>query len=132
MEKAVDAIANKGAITFDPKIRNGDPFRLDRHFNLSIYSGATGQTLIGSSGAEVLIWLFRDQLVEGLSAEIGEDAPGALSYDQREAELGRLSKELLALERQEEALISAAERVGQRIVRRRDADPRAILEVEEA
>jgi hypothetical protein len=45
----------------------------------------------------------------------------------RTGEHARLARELLALEREEEALIVAAEESGLAIARRPDADPRAVL-----
>ncbi|WP_038973303.1 hypothetical protein [Bradyrhizobium genomosp. III] len=53
-----------------------------------------------------------------------------LSADDRVAKLLELEAELLARERQEEALIELAEEQGAAIARRLDADPRAVLGIE--
>ncbi|WP_407186706.1 hypothetical protein [Bradyrhizobium centrosematis] len=51
----------------------------------------------------------------------------AMSADDRAAKLLQLEAELLAREREEEALIELAEEQGAAIARRLDADPRAVL-----
>ena len=56
---------------------------------------------------------------------------GAMTDDEREREFRRISIRRLEIERIEEALVCAAEAEGRIIARRRDADPRALLEVAE-
>ncbi|TCO83075.1 hypothetical protein EV699_103124 [Plasticicumulans lactativorans] len=56
---------------------------------------------------------------------ICSDGPG---LEQRRAHLAKLDRERLDLEREEEALITAAARSGLHIPRRADADPRVFLE----
>lgn len=50
-----------------------------------------------------------------------------MSADERAAKLLELEAELLAREREEEALIELAEEQGSAIARRLDSDPRAVL-----
>jgi hypothetical protein len=55
----------------------------------------------------------------------------AMSDDQRDQAFSRLLDQKLDLEFSEEGLIVAAAAEGTAIVRRRDADPRAVLEIVE-
>jgi len=55
------------------------------------------------------------------------EAPGALTAEQRKARIADLQDKLLDAERAEEALIEQAAADGQTILRRSNADPRAVL-----
>ncbi len=80
----------------------------------------------------VTAWLMKGPLLARLEAEIDvlADHKAALSTVQRRAEDARVRKELLALERQEDAVIVSA-RPAFTGHRRRSADPRAVLELAE-
>ncbi|MND69687.1 hypothetical protein D3C80_611750 [compost metagenome] len=120
-EKAVaglDRMAAQGAPDFDPRIRGRDPFNLDYRLTRP------------GIGLAFLLFLFRDEIAERLTAIIGDDAPGTLTDADRGKLLVKTDAKRLDLERQEEALIVAAAEVGQRIERRPDADIRAILGIE--
>lgn len=120
-DKAVaglDRMAAQGAPSFDARIRDRDPFKLDHHLTHP------------NVGVAFLLFLFRDEIAERLTAIIGDDAPGTLSDADREKLLAKVDAKRLDLERQEEALIVAAAKNVQRIERRPDADIRAILGVE--
>jgi hypothetical protein len=52
---------------------------------------------------------------------------GGISQAEREKQTVALRDQLLALERQEEAVIEAATAAGQEVARRPDADPRVVL-----
>lgn len=114
----LDARAAKGQPDYDPRRRDGSPLKL-------------GAALDTHSLGNTFAWLHRDALADRLASLIGtRDAPGALSDAEREKRLGQLEAEKLQLERVEEGLVVLAESMGQRIPRRRDCDPRAVLEVE--
>ena len=114
----LDRRVERGKPDFDPRRRDRSPVDLGRML---------GEHHIG----DTLAWLHRDAIADRLCQLIGtQDAPGALSDADRQRTIAKLQAEKLALERYEEALICAAETIGQRIPRRRNADPRAILEVE--
>lgn len=120
-EKAVaglDGMAAQGAPDFDPRIRGRDPFNLDYRLTRP------------GIGLAFLLFLFRDEIAERLTAIIGDDVPGTLTDADREKLLTKADAKRLDLERQEEALIVAAADDAQRIERRPDADIRAILGVE--
>lgn len=74
------------------------------------------------------IWLNRDALVKKLTAEV-KDAPNAMSEADKKAVLADLAAQTLDAEREEEALIVAARATGITIIRKRAADPRALLEI---
>jgi hypothetical protein len=55
-----------------------------------------------------------------------------LTAEQRESQCAQLMRDLLKAERAEEAVIDAAYRDGLNILRRKDADPRAVLGLSDA
>lgn len=77
----------------------------------------------------MIAWLFKKQLLAAVDAEIAElsDDKGALTDEQREQKLAEIDRDILAVEREEEELVSMAESQGQTISRRTNSDPRAIL-----
>lgn len=130
----INRVAAKGALTLNPRSRSGSPLGLERAIGLGMMraSGTAGPNLVGDAGAAVFTWLLRDQLcaeVEKMVAELPQE--GAMSDDQQEAAFAKISARRLELERLEESLIASAAAEGRNIPRRRDADPRAILEVAE-
>lgn len=78
-------------------------------------------------------WLNQAQLVALLDAEIDAlaEPDRALTAAQRKAEDARLQAEILKTERQEEATIVAAAAEGVLVIRRADADPRAVFEIDD-
>jgi hypothetical protein len=84
------------------------------------------------SGSDLIAVLLPDALVAWALRELDRQAEAlggwnSLNAAARQAEHDRLSREMLALEREEEAVIAAAEDAGLSIARRPDADPRAVL-----
>lgn len=71
---------------------------------------------------------FGDALRRALLEQIGGICPDGPGLEQRALRLAKLDLERLAMEREEEALISAAARTGLHIPRRADADLRIFLE----
>ena len=127
VEAEVDAIAGRGALFVDPRIRSGSPLKLEAAFGLS------GQGDRVSSLASSLLFLLRDQIKAAALALLpAKELPGAMTDAARKAELARLTAERLEIERAEEAAIVAAAAAGITIARRRDASPLAILEISEA
>jgi hypothetical protein len=70
-------------------------------------------------------------LIAGVSAEVDAraDEGTALSDEQRGERLGEIEIDMLAAERDEEALVEIAHRAGTPIDRRPDASPLALLNV---
>ena len=134
----IDAVAQKGALSLDPLSRAGNPLGLAGAIKIAsvpvMVPGDDRPTMMlrGDGGGALFAWLMRDALVakvDDLLAALPK--AGSLSDDEREAEFRRVSVRRLEIERQEEALVVAAEREGRVITRRRDLDPRALLEVVE-
>lgn len=129
MIEAVHAIAERDRPDFNARARVGDPARLADRFRLNTHPGGS---IIGDGGASFFVWLLQDEIIKRVGILLsGSPQKDALSDDAREARFAEINARRLLLERQEEALIIAAASLGQRIARRRDADPRAVLEVEE-
>ncbi len=81
----------------------------------------------------VFTWLHRDAMIDALNREIDQHAAddAALSDVDRVKRIEAFSRERLALERQEEALIRLARENYLPVARRADADPRAVLGLSE-
>lgn len=79
--------------------------------------------------AALVAWALGPALVAAIEREIDEiaDDERALSAEQRRARLDEIAADMLAVEREEEALIEMAEAEGLVVHRRSDADPRAVL-----
>ncbi len=123
--REIDEIANRGRPTLSLTAREVSPLRLDRA--LGVVNSERGPRI-----AETLIWLLRDEAVSKAMTLVGDVEPeGALSDAERDAALERLAAEILAAGRREEAAIEAAAEAGTVIFRRSDADPRAVLGIEE-
>lgn len=73
---------------------------------------------------------FRDQLAELIAPAYANGAK-PIEADEREATLRRIDDELLDLEMAEEGAIRGAEAAGLSVLRRADADPRAVLASDE-
>lgn len=83
--------------------------------------------------AALAAWLWKDELLARLEGELeaASDVAEGLGDEQRNRELKRLDAALLELERDEEALIVQAHETGLHIMRRRHANPLAVLSVKE-
>ncbi|MCM0752936.1 hypothetical protein DEA98_22905 [Brucella pseudogrignonensis] len=124
----IDRVAAAGALNIHPQSRSGTPLGLSEKMHIRT---APSGALIGNAGTDVMIWLLRDQLkaeVDRMIAELNFD--GAMSAAEQEAATRQIAKDRLALERQEEALVAAAEVSGRPTARRADLDPRAFLGVD--
>lgn len=136
----LDAIAAKGAPQVNHTARAGSPVNLAaalrmKHEPVSLPGAdAPHFALAGDAGASFFAWLHRDLIAERITSMIDAAAPatGALTDDERDARFTEISARRLEIERQEEALLVAMEAEGRRVERRRDIDPRALLEVAEA
>ncbi len=122
----IDRLAAKGAPHADLRIREGSPVKLVHAF------GVQGEHDRHAALAHAVIWMSADTLKERALALLGDTEPvGAMADADRDRAFDKIAAERLDAERTEEAAIAAAAAVGIIIVRRRDADPRAILEVAE-
>lgn len=134
----INRIAEAGALELNPYNRSGEPLGLERAIRITQNAvklpGSEHPDLFlsGQGAGPLLIWLMRDVLVQKVD-ELVETLPqdGALDDDEREREFARIAEERLRLERIEETLIVTMESEGRFVARRRNADPRAILEISE-
>ncbi|QRI61826.1 hypothetical protein JQ506_13000 [Shinella sp. PSBB067] len=120
LEKALDGEAERGRVDFDPRIKGSDPFKLR-----SLLRSDGTATDIGAGA--FLLWLFKNEIAKLLGDMIPDDGPGTLTIEERRVLIIDLDKEILELEREEEAAILIAAKDGRRIERRPDVDPQAIL-----
>lgn len=124
----IAAIADRGKLSPDLRIRAGSPIRLTEA--LKFHPGPSGH-FVGDPSA-MLIGLLRPQVEQAALSLLPEtDLPGALSDEARERAFTRLAVDRLETERREEAALVAAASKGHIIARRADADPRAVLELAE-
>lgn len=101
---------------------------------ISVASFADGHGLLSQvekiRGFDLLCWISPDLVRKRFSDELDRFYEGVVAMDAASISKRRaaLEAELFDLEVAEERLIAQAEEAGQRINRRGDADPRAILE----
>jgi hypothetical protein len=87
-------------------------------------------TAVGDPQAmPLLFWLHREALIAKVEAQIDaiSDDPNALTAQQRTESLTEIDRDRLAIEREEEHWVSTAIEGGANVLRRPDADPRAVL-----
>ncbi|OYR13317.1 hypothetical protein CEV33_1042 [Brucella grignonensis] len=124
----IDRIAETGVLKVHPSNRTGTPLGLAQKLSIALVGE---NSLIGTGGSEVLVWLLRDDLKGAVAAMINAlPQAGAMSDDERETAFADLAAARLKLERIEECLIATAAVDGLAIARRFDLDPRAYLNIE--
>ena len=101
--------------------------------NLRDIGGAGAVAVAMPDARGLMAWLHPEAMVAALEAEIDAvaDDGQAIGADEREARLAQIAAEKLQAERREEATIMAASAAGTTLERRPDADPRAVLAVQE-
>lgn len=124
----VDALAESGRPTIRAGERVADPAGLSSLLRIRAVEGRP----IADGAAPFLAWLHRDEIIERLHLQVDElDLTGAMTDDERASAFSHLLDQRLALAFDEEAFVVAAAEEGTTVPRRRDADPRAILQVRE-
>jgi hypothetical protein len=138
LAQEIEALAARGPNVM-PAIEAGLPLQwpmVDVQASVQAITGSeTPQIVTGFASHQahdvlgLLAYLFKDQLLEKLSAEVDElaDDAGALTPEERAEREAELRAELLAAERLEERLIEIAAAEGRDVMRRPSADARAIL-----
>ena len=81
------------------------------------------------SALALLFWLHRETIIERINEQIdaNSDDANSLTAEQRTEQIGEIDRDRLAVQREEEFWINAAIDGGTNILRRPDADPRAVL-----
>jgi chorismate mutase len=128
----INQLADRGAPDCDRLLAHGAPLEWPEfRESISVRGGTSGAVIaVGSTstpdGLAFLTWLNRDAVIAAVEREIDElaDDTQALTDAERTKRSVKLRTDILALERQEEILIIIA---GDFIIRRVDADPRAVL-----
>lgn len=133
MQEQIAGIAISGQPDVFGLIESGQSVDFPRtslYSNVTTTDGHTGRATGNAFDAlAFLCWAFQDQIVKAIGAEIDRRSNDteALSTEQRQHSVTQLKAEILAIERQEEAVITAASERGAKIIRRVEADPRAVL-----
>jgi hypothetical protein len=140
VREQIAALAQRGVVDVLPVIEAGRPLAfpmMDVRAEVSGHAiSADGANRLsafalhtGPDTLAIFSWLFQNELLDRLDVEITElaDDENALSDAERAERQAALAAELLQAERIEEALLVAAEAEGLQAMRRRDADPRAVL-----
>lgn len=126
MRKQLRDVAENGRPDLDLLIANGGQIAWPRT-RTSTFRGVDVVAL--DDAVALLVWANESAIVKALDKEIdsllAEDS--GLSDADRAARLTTLYADLLKNERMEESLIEAAELLGMDVMRRPDADPRAVL-----
>lgn len=94
--------------------------------------GSTANTFVQADFVDTLglfTWIHHDALAAALDREIDQraDDEHALTDEQRSQRIKKILSDLLATEREEEDFIQLANEMGADVLRRADADPRAVL-----
>ena len=102
----------------------------------TVHAATTGgEQAMGSAvvadAVGLVAWLAKDEILARLTAHIDEfhDPDVALSAEDRASDLHQIDRDILRLNRIEEAHIAEAESLGMTIQRREDALPAAVLQV---
>lgn len=130
----IEDLAARGALQVNMKDRGTRPLGLAQALKLGPPPAGDRPPTAGDAGAALWVWLHKDALIARVNALI-DAAPAAengMSYEEREAAFRKIVEKKLSLEFLEEATICAAANAGMSIPRRRECDPRAVLEVTEA
>jgi hypothetical protein len=126
--RQVDRLAAAG----QPKIIGRDAFDGPTDLPAVLRLKSAGGLMMSDVASPFLCWLHHDQIVARLHAIAdAQDYAGAMTDDQRDRAFSALLDQKLALNFAEVAAVVAAAADGTVVIRRPDADPRAILQVAE-
>lgn len=140
LRKQIDALADANQANCIYMIESGDPLEFPAGPSAVVQTAGVvpstkevvhgiGHVEMPPSALGMIVWLFKDEVLARLDAEIDKraDEGAALDPEQRAMALAEARAALLALEREEEWLIEASP---SSVFRRPDADPRAVLGVD--
>lgn len=121
----LDNRISRGRPRCSPLIDHGEPVEWP-----SVALRSSGRDTVSAiDPVDILAWLFADQLRAKLDAEIDAvaDDAAALSTEQRDQQRRQALRDKLTTERDEEAFVRMAIAGGALVMRRPEADPRAVL-----
>lgn len=131
--RQIDELAARGRPNVESLLYGAGTFEFAKQFGGQVLAGSDEPHIVNLpqvfDGEATACWAFGDHLKKILAREIEAKADDAraLTPEQREVRVRELKAELLSIERQEEALITAATNERIVIYRRPDSDPRAVL-----
>lgn len=129
----IAALAERGALDYRAAIQFGgrDIKFPETLISFSTFStaGVAASSIYTPAPYEFMCWLFRDDIIRRIEADIDELATdeGALSDAEKQKCETEIRTALLQAERDEENIVDQIEQTGAEIRRRPDADPRALL-----
>lgn len=128
---AVETIAARGAPSVLPLIESADgtvAWR-ERPFAEQMIGGRVLLHEYDPGALPILFWLHREAIIKKIEEAIdaAADDAHALTMDQRRVKLAEIDRDRLAAARDEEFFLTAAVAAGATILRRANADPRAVL-----
>ena len=138
MRAQIQALAASGEPDVMAAIEGGGQIEFRRAFFIPQLVKGTDGKVAGSVdfGAQIdtaglVAWLHKDALIAALEREIDANADDASALDNstRKKKSERAKAEILAAEREEEALVEICHAHGHMVPRRDHADPRAVLGV---
>lgn len=137
--RQIETLAASGRIDVMPLIEANRDFLLPMTMGEGLIvrgdsGSAHGMLADHVDAVAMMMWLFKDQLLARIEAEIDEcaDDRSALSPETRAKRRAQIAAQILQTEREEERLIELAADQGVTIMRRPDCDPRAILQLSDA
>ena len=127
----IDAFAERGQPSVLPLIEScdGSIYWAERPFTDVVIGGRLVSAVGDPQALPLLFWLHRDAIFAKIEQQIDAVADDANSLTERERaeQIGEIDRDRLAVQREEEHWIGAAVDAGMTMLRRPDADPRAVL-----
>ena len=128
----IEKLAERGRPSVLPLIETAEETIAWRERLFSDVHMGNGQlvTAVGDPQAlPLLFWLHKEALIQRIEAEIDavSDDGAALTAQDRKKQLETIDRDRLALQREEDHWVSVAIEAGVAVLRRPEADPRAVL-----
>ena len=132
----IDALAARGQPNVMPLIESRDEtiYWAERLYTDTVIGGRMISAVGDPQALPLLFWLHRDAVVAKIEAQIDEiaDDQNALTKEQRAEQIGEIDRDRLAIQRDEEHWVSKAIEDGMTMLRRPEADPRALLGLDDS
>ena len=129
----IEALAERGQPSVFPLIESRDEpiYWSERAFTDALIGGRVITAAGDPPALPLLFWLHRDAIIAKVEAQIDAvaDDPNALTAQQRAEQIGEIDRDRLAVHVHEEYWVTVAIDDGVNVIRRADADPRALLDL---
>ena len=127
----IDALAERGQPSVLPLIErcDGSIYWAERLFTDAVIGGRPVSAVGDPQALPLLFWLHRAAIIAKIDAQIDAvaDDANSLTDQERAEQIGEIDRDRLAVQREEEHWIGKAIDAGMTMLRRPDADPRAVL-----